>query len=67
MADNKKFIGWQDDIQIDINDRHEVAYVKRQHGYTKGNILVAMHVTKSTFRKKVIGWLDKNWPRISKS
>ncbi len=65
MPDNKKLTGRQDDAQIDIHDRNEVAYIKRQHGYTEGNLQVAMHVTGSTFRKKVIAWLDKNWKRIS--
>lgn len=66
MSDNKKLTGKADDIQIDIHDPNEVAYIQRKHGYTAGNIAVAMHVTGSTFRKKVIGWLDKNWKRISK-
>lgn len=67
MGDNKSLKGRQDDAQIDINDPNEVGYIKHKHGYTPGNIAVAMHVTKSTFRKNVIAWLNKNWPRISKS
>lgn len=64
--DNKSKQGWHDDIQIDIHSSYEMTYIRRKHGYTPGNIAVAMHMTKSTFRKKVIGWLDKNWSRISR-
>lgn len=67
MADNKRLVGKDDDIRIDIHDVNETAYIRRKHGYTPGNIAVAMHVTKSVIRSKVIAWLDKHWKRIRKS
>ncbi len=64
MADNKKLQDLRDDTKIDLWDRNEVAYVTRRWGFTAGNIAVAMHVTKSVTRAKVIGWLVTNWPKI---
>lgn len=65
MSDDKSKKDYRDDSRIDVNDRNEVDYVTRKHGYTEGNIQVAIHATKSTSRKKIIDWLDRNWKRIS--
>ena len=67
MSDNKLLRGPADRRQINIHESYEMAYIKRIYGYTAGNLAVAMHVTKSTFRKVVIGWLDANWKRISRA
>jgi hypothetical protein len=67
MADNKKLKGWQDDVKIDPHDANELAYIKRKHGYTAGNVVVAIHVTGSHSRKVVITWLKNNWSRIKRS
>lgn len=67
MSDNKLLKGKQDDIRINLHESYELQYIKRKHGYTTGAVLVAMHVTKSIMRSKVIAWLDANWSRIMKS
>jgi hypothetical protein len=65
--DNKTKKGHQDDAKIDINDPNEVNWILKNYGLTKGNLAVAMHVTKSVSRKIVLKWLAVNWPRIRRA
>ena len=57
--DNKKFIGWQDRIQVDLNDHSEVEYFHSKHSlFSHQEIKDAIKIA-GPFRQKVHDYLNE--------
>jgi hypothetical protein len=58
MTDNKKNVGKQDDIRVDINDPAEVEYLHQQFPNKTHEEIVAAIREKGPFRKDIEDYLN---------